>query len=128
MHNNLYIHSYSYTKIINHKGSYVISGQLSGYLLCRITAVLLDESKNIYPMNKFVDTKFVYFKITLNKVKRTSFHRVIQFSLNFNFLMKGQLVLVFKYLSNNGNKVNLLRWLAANDCQYSLHVQSPDRN
>ena len=40
----------------------------------------------------------------------------MQFSLTLNFIVKGHFIVVFKYLSNNGNKVNLLRWLAANDC------------
>ena len=39
----------------------------------------------------------------------------MQFSLKLNFTIKGQVILVFSYYGNIGNKVNLLRWLTVNE-------------
>ena len=38
---------------------------------------------------------------------------IIQFSLNLNFIIKGQAILVFKYLDNH-NKVNLVKTTIVN--------------
>ena len=59
-------------------------------------------------MHKCVNTKFMYLKITLNEVKFTYFHIMIEFSLSLNFIKIGR-ILVLKYFSNIGSKVNLLR-------------------
>ena len=49
----------------------------------------------LYLWDKFVNTMFVYYKISLNEVKFTS-RIVITFSLNLNFIIKDN---IFTYLN-----------------------------